>query len=72
MSAKNKELLTAEALGLGIDLSDDPTKSAIQERIDHKMEEMAANIMSPETFLVEGQALNHGRFRGGRGSQNHG
>jgi hypothetical protein len=73
MSAgKNKAELTAEALGLGIDLSDDPTKAVIQERIDQKMEEMAANLMNPDTLLGDAEERPRGRFRGGRGDQNHG
>lgn len=72
MAGKNKDELTAEALGLGIDLSDDPTKAVIQERIDAKLEEMANNLMNPDALLGEDQSTPRGRFRGGRGDQNHG
>lgn len=67
--AKNKDELSAEALGLGIDLSDGPSKAVIQERIDAKMEEMAANVMSGDALLGVAPASG---FTGGRGDQTRG
>lgn len=67
MAGKNKSELTAEALGLGIDLPEGSSNKEIQELIDQKLEAMAATVMSADTLL--GAAPRAGRFIGGRGDQ---
>jgi len=67
MAGKNKSELTAEALGLGIDLPSKVSGTEIQELIDRKLEEMAATIMSSDSLL--GVAPANDRFQGGRGGR---
>lgn len=63
-----KDDLRAEAQSLGIDISDNPTVSSLQERIDKKMEDMSANIMGPDSLLGAVGST----FTGGRGDQTRG